>query len=89
MVRAKFAVVEVRRILSSVPKVVDGIPTTWIPGEVRTIVMSPVCGPDNKEFWQATPSGKIELGCANLQAAEEFEIGKEYYIDFTPVSSPE
>jgi len=41
--------------------------------------------PENKTFWQWTPSGKILLGCTNPEAAEAFEFGREYYIDFTPV----
>ena len=56
--------------------------------EIRTIVMSPVyCDDDpsheNTKFWEATPSGKLELGCINLAAAEMFELGKEYYLDLT------
>ena len=27
--------------------------------------------------------GKIELGTINKAAADAFELGKEYYIDFT------
>lgn len=59
------------------------------PCEVRTVVLSPVYGdgdPDheNTKFFHATPSGKIELGCVNLEAAERFELGREYYVDFSP-----
>lgn len=35
-------------------------------------------------FWNASPSGSLELGCINLVAADRFELGKEYYLDFTP-----
>ncbi len=38
---------------------------------------------ENKEFYQYTPSGKIELGTVNEEAAKQFDIGKEYYVDFT------
>ena len=37
---------------------------------------------ENKSFWDATPSGKIELNISNPDA--EFELG-EYYVDFTKV----
>lgn len=77
-VRAKFKVDEIRRHL-------------YGRDEMRTVVLSPVGGyhdnsPENKGFWKATPSGKVELGCVNLAAADSFELGKEYYIDFTPAS---
>ncbi len=41
---------------------------------------------ENTKFWQASPSGQIQIGCANLAAAEAFELGREYYVDFTPAS---
>jgi hypothetical protein len=52
----------------------------------HTIVMSPVSGgsEENKAFWAATPGGKIEFNCVNDKAIEQFEVGKEYYVDFTP-----
>lgn len=54
-----------------------------------TIVMQPVYSSDpeseNKAFWDATPSGKIEMHIKS-SAAEEFEPGVEYYIDFTRAS---
>lgn len=55
---------------------------------LKTINLSPVYGGsvsshENAQFWKWTPIGKIELGTINEAAAEQFEIGKEYYIDFT------
>ena len=38
---------------------------------------------ENNKFWDASPSGKLELGMINPEAAAYFKIGKEYYIDFT------
>lgn len=35
---------------------------------------------ENKKYWEATPSGSIMLSC--LRSEVQFEIGKEYYIDF-------
>lgn len=86
--RAKFKVTSITRNESSVPKVDAAGKTTYVAGEVRTVKLSPVYGngnPDheNTKFWTASPSGSIELGCANLAAAEMFELGKEYYVDFT------
>lgn len=39
---------------------------------------------ENKKFFAATPSGSINLGTINPEAAAQFEPGKEYYVDFTP-----
>lgn len=44
---------------------------------------------ENKKFWEATPSGKITLDTVNPEVLKEFDIGREYYIDFIPVESPE
>jgi len=43
-------------------------------------------GSENKAFWEATPAGGIQLSIINPQAAAQFEVGREYYVDFTPVS---
>ena len=41
--------------------------------------------PENKLFWDATPSGKIEFTYMNPEALEELVLGREYYVDFTEV----
>lgn len=41
---------------------------------------------ENKKFWDATPGGLIELTTVNENAVKAFEIGKEYYVDFTPAN---
>lgn len=76
MVRAKFTLVRTESTIS------DG-------KELRTLVLVPVYGksdPDheNSKFWKYTPSGEIKLGTVNEAAWEQFELGKEYYVDFTP-----
>ena len=38
---------------------------------------------ENKKFWDATPSGELEMHITNNDAAEFFELGAEYYLDFT------
>lgn len=40
---------------------------------------------ENKAFSDATPSGNIGISIADGKPAlEAFEIGKSYYVDFTP-----
>jgi hypothetical protein len=57
-------------------------------GELQTIKLAPVMSgsEENKEFYAASPSGVIELGTVNESARKQFELGKEYYVDFTPAS---
>jgi hypothetical protein len=57
--------------------------------ERRTLNFTPVYGNgdpnhENTKFWDASPSGSLQLGCINPEAYSQFEIGKEYYLDFTP-----
>lgn len=70
MVRAKFVVSQITRYHNS-------------PNAV-TVKMQPVYGntEENKTFWQATPSGSIEMSITAEPAAKAFELGKEYYVDF-------
>ena len=51
-----------------------------------SILMVPVYSgsEENKKFFESTPSGGIELGVVNPEAAKQLEEGKEYYIDITP-----
>ena len=39
---------------------------------------------ENVRFTKATPWGDIRLGIDNESARDQFEINKEYYVDFTP-----
>lgn len=99
MVRAKFKVHSITRTEGSrVVRNADGSEVKnergypeYEPCEMRTIKMSPVFGNgdpshENTKFWQASPSGSLELGCVNLDAANQFELGKEYYLDFHPAN---
>ena len=55
--------------------------------ERRTLNFTPVYGADseeNKAFWDATPTGSLQLGVVNQEAWKQFDLGKEYYLDFTP-----
>jgi len=96
-VRAKFKVTKIERTMSSrVKRDADGNEVKndrggyeYEPCEMRTIRMSPVYGNgdpnhENTKFWNASPSGSLELGCVNLEAAERFELDREYYLDFRP-----
>lgn len=38
---------------------------------------------ENEEFFKYTPSARIELQTINEEAANKFNVGKEYYVDFS------
>lgn len=78
---AKFRLVEWKNSASSKKegdKYVDCI--------LSTLTFIPVAGdtPENKLFWEATPSGKLELGMVNEEAVKGFEMLKEYYVTIRP-----
>jgi hypothetical protein len=39
--------------------------------------------PENDSFFKWTPSGKLEM-TIRKEVADQFEVGKEYYLDFSP-----
>lgn len=50
------------------------------------VTLEPVtCGSqENEQFFKWTPWGKMEFGTINEEAAKQFEVGKEYFIDLSP-----
>ena len=52
------------------------------------VVLFPVYSEDpnheNKKFWDATPSGTIQMIINNPAAFERFTMDKQFYVDFTP-----
>lgn len=41
---------------------------------------------ENARFTKATPWGDIRMGIDNQAALAQFEVNKEYYVDFVPAS---
>lgn len=95
-VRAKFIITKIERTLAQHPdksgaKDERGYPK-YVPTELWTIHGTPVYGngnPDheNTKFWQASPQGSLVLGTVNPEAVGQFEIGREFYVDFTPAAA--
>lgn len=58
-------------------------------GEGGSVRLEPVISgsPENAEFYRWTPGGVVELNTINIQAFDQFAVGKEYYVDFTPATS--
>lgn len=41
--------------------------------------------PEDLRFQKATPSASAEYNIDNPDALAQFELGKDYYVDFSPV----
>ena len=51
--------------------------------EPTMVKLQPViCEP----FGKFTPAGSIELQIQNDDVSKQFEVGKEYLVDFTPIN---
>lgn len=81
MVRAKFKVQSIQDSADTDGKIYS-----------RRVTLAPVYSDDpaheNRAFWQATPTGSIDMWINNPVAFEQFEQGTEYYIDFTRADGP-
>lgn len=53
----------------------------------KTITLNPVTSgsEENEQFYKMTPAGQVILTTVNEEAAASFEVGKEYFVDFTKV----
>ena len=54
-------------------------------GDGFEVQLHPVVGgsAENDRFYKYTPSGHVVLGTINPEAAEQFEVGDQFYVDFT------
>lgn len=78
-VRAKFQCVEIKNLYCPTPD--------QQMAEVRLI---PVYGNGeaNKDWSKWTPSGELKMVITNPPAIAAFDLGKEYFMDFTPADTP-
>ena len=54
----------------------------------KQLTFKAVCNdgtPENERFHRYTPSGSLSMYVDSEPALAQFELGKEYYLDFTPV----
>lgn len=51
-----------------------------------TVTMRAVCdgSKENEEFFKYTPSGQLDIGLLKPETAAQFDVGREYYLDFSP-----
>lgn len=57
-------------------------------GEGGLVKLSPVTSGshENEQFYKYTPGGSLTLSTINGAAMQQFELGREYYVDITPAS---
>ena len=74
-VRAKFRCMSINHAFTNTPEY-----------SAATVGLVPVWEQEgvNKTWSKATPSGKIEMMITNPEAVKQFDLGKEYFVDFTP-----
>jgi hypothetical protein len=75
-VRAKFWVREIHQHHTNDPTAVSA-----------TVKLAPVYDDgtkQNKDWSKYTPQGEISMMITNPGAIEQFELGKSYFVDFTP-----
>lgn len=75
MVRAKFKVVETRRI-------------DYGSGAQEVVKLAPASGAGNESWSKWTPGGSIEMTITNPEAVAQLELGKHFYVDFSPADAP-
>lgn len=74
----------------STPSVRVKFSCNFVDQRAKSVYLSPVySGSDeNKQFFSATPGGRIALNILNDSALAAFEQGAEYYVDFTKGQKP-
>jgi len=50
------------------------------------VVLGPVYGEGNEDWSKWTPSGEIKMTITNPAALEAFDLGVQYFVDFTPAA---
>lgn len=69
-VRAKFYVQSITR-------------HAYNPGAAEIKLSAVTRGQDNKSWSSATPMGSLTMSVLNESATAQFELGEEYYLDFS------
>jgi hypothetical protein len=59
----------------------------WQQPTVQLYAVTPSGSEENSKFFAATPSAECKLTISNPDAAEFYELGKEYYLDFSPAGT--
>lgn len=57
--------------------------------QIAEIAMSPVFSDsdENRSWSKYTPSGELKMMITNPDAVSQFELGRSYFLDFTPADA--
>lgn len=44
---------------------------------------------ENERFWVATPTGELKMSITNVAAAEQFQVGDDWYLELRRAPKPE
>jgi len=63
----------------------------YVTAVLPSVLLQPVvCGSkENEVFFKYTPGGQIRLDILSEETVKQFEVGVEYYVDFTKATPPE
>lgn len=56
------------------------------PVDTEEVTFQAVAGEENKEWSKWTPAGQLTMTINNPAALAQFEVGRDYFLDFTPAS---
>lgn len=58
--------------------------------EARTLIFNAVTSgsEENKRFFASTPTGQLKMDLLPPEVWRQFELGKEYYLDFSAAFAP-
>jgi hypothetical protein len=56
------------------------------PVDTEEVKLAPVTGPGNEAWSKWTPCGSVSMTITNPEAVAQFEVGKDYFLDFTPAT---
>lgn len=85
-VRAKFRVDHISPPTPLMKTDHSTTPPTSREVDTFAVALSPVTSgsAENEKFYELTPGGSISLSIVNAETVKSFEVGKTYYVDFTP-----
>lgn len=52
----------------------------------EVVKLTAVHGPGNEPWSKWTPSGSVQMHVTNPEAVNQFKVGGEYFVDFTPAT---
>ena len=65
---------------------VDEVAQTTYGSKLRASPVYSSGSEENKKFWEATPTGSLDVTCVKAEVLAGFKPGDEFYLDITPAT---